>query len=187
MAFVQISADDDLGVVPLLRRRGRYEVPSLSAENHQTGDTYDGTFWRLGLAATRRRRAALSGRTRVTGELYVNGGELNRDVDNVLTGGTLPRDGQRRRHGPSPGPPGDLRDRVGFSRANRRASWSMDCGALRLWRRVLHLSGWRHGIGSAASGLDNSCGVSARCARDDHACLRRPILNWSRGQSPNRA
>lgn len=88
MAFVQISADDDLGVVPYFGAAAGYEVLSLSAENFQTGDTYDGTFGGWGWQLWGGAALPLSGRTRVTGELYVNGGELNRDVDNVLTGGT---------------------------------------------------------------------------------------------------
>ncbi len=88
MAFVQISADDDLGVVPYFGAAAGYEVLSLSAENFQTGDTYDGTFGGWGWQLWGGAALPLSGRTRVTGELYVNGGELNRDVDNVLSGGT---------------------------------------------------------------------------------------------------
>ncbi|MFN8588482.1 MAG: hypothetical protein U0704_11870 [Candidatus Eisenbacteria bacterium] len=84
MGFVQISADDDLGVVPYFGAAAGYQVLSLTADNYLTGDSYDGTFGGWGWQLWGGAALPLSGRTRVTGELYVNGGELNRDVDNVL-------------------------------------------------------------------------------------------------------
>lgn len=88
MAFVQVSADDDLGVVPYFGAAAGYQVLNLTADNYTTGDTYDGTFGGWGWQLWGGAALPLSGRTRVTGELYVNGGELNRDVDDVLGGGS---------------------------------------------------------------------------------------------------
>ncbi|MCC6650918.1 MAG: hypothetical protein IT348_07205 [Candidatus Eisenbacteria bacterium] len=88
MAFVQVSADDDMPIVPFFGVAGGYQVLNLSAENYQTGDTYDGTFGGWGWQIWGGAALPLSGRTRVTGEIYVNGGELTRDVDEVLGGGT---------------------------------------------------------------------------------------------------
>ena len=86
MAFVQVSADDDLGVVPYFGAAAGYEVLNLTADNYSTGDSYDGTFGGWGWQLWGGAALPLSGRTRVTGELYVNGGEVNRDVDEVLSG-----------------------------------------------------------------------------------------------------
>ena len=88
MAFVQVSADDDLGVVPYFGAAAGYEVLNLTADNYQTGDSYDGTFGGWGWQLWGGAALPLSGRTRVTGEVFVNGGELNRDVDDVLGGGS---------------------------------------------------------------------------------------------------
>jgi hypothetical protein len=88
LAFVQVSADDDMPVVPYFGAAAGYEVLNLTADNFLTGDSYDGTFGGWGWQIWGGAALPLSGRTRVTGEVYVNGGELNRDVEDSLTGGT---------------------------------------------------------------------------------------------------
>lgn len=102
MAFMQVSADDNLSIVPYFGIAGGYEFLNLSADDFQTGESYDATFggwgWQLwgGLAVP------LSGRTRVTGEIYWNGAELDRDVDDPLLGGyreTVDADGMGARFG----------------------------------------------------------------------------------------
>lgn len=86
MGFVQVSADDDMGVVPYFGAAAGYEVLGLSAEDFTTHTSYDGTFGGWGWQLWGGAALPLSGRTRVTGELYVNGGELSRDVTDELAG-----------------------------------------------------------------------------------------------------
>jgi hypothetical protein len=102
MAFIQVSADDNLSVVPYFGGAGGYQVMNLSADDFETGESWDATYggwgWQLwgGLALP------LSGRTRLTGELFLNGGELGRDVDDPLFGGyreTVKADGVGARFG----------------------------------------------------------------------------------------
>lgn len=85
MAFVQVSADDNLPVVPFFGAGAGYQVLLLSAEDFTTGAEYDGTFGGWGWQVWGGAAMPLSGRTRLTGEIFVNGGELTRDVkDNFL-------------------------------------------------------------------------------------------------------
>ncbi len=85
MAYVQFSADDNMAVVPFFGAGAGYEVMLLSAEDFTTGAQYDGTFGGWGWQVWGGAAVPLSGRTRVTGEIFVNGGELTRDVkDNFL-------------------------------------------------------------------------------------------------------
>ncbi len=86
MGFLQISAPNDLGIVPYFGGGGGYQVMVLSGENVQTGDTFDGTFsgwgWQIwgGLAIP------MGGRSRLTGEIFANGAELGRDVTDDASG-----------------------------------------------------------------------------------------------------
>ncbi len=86
MAFVQVSGDDNMSIVPYFGVAGGYEILNLSADDYQTGDSFDATYggwgWQLwgGLALP------LSGRTRLTGEVFVNGAEVGRDVDDPYYG-----------------------------------------------------------------------------------------------------
>ncbi len=86
MAFLQVSAPDNMSVVPYFGVSGGYQLLNLSADDYLTGDSFDATYggwgWQLwgGLALP------LSGRTRLTGEVFVNGAELSRDVNDPYYG-----------------------------------------------------------------------------------------------------
>lgn len=89
MAFVQVSADDNMPVVPYFGAAAGYEVLSLTADDFPTtGERYDATFGGWGWQLWGGAALPLSGRSRITGEVYVNGGEVNRDVEDTLSGGT---------------------------------------------------------------------------------------------------
>lgn len=87
MAFLQISADDDLSLVPYFGIAGGYQVLNLSADDYQSGQSFDATYGGWGWQAWGGAAMPLSGRTRLTGEVFFNGGELGRDVDDPLFGG----------------------------------------------------------------------------------------------------
>jgi hypothetical protein len=84
MAFVQFNADEDLPVIPYFGIGGGYQLLFLSATDFASGLEYEGTFggwaWQVwgGLALP------LSGQARLTGEVFVNNGEAERDVDGPL-------------------------------------------------------------------------------------------------------
>lgn len=87
MAFLQVSADDDLQIVPYFGIAGGYQVLNLSADDFQTGQSFDATYGGWGWQAWGGAALPLSGRTRLTGELFFNGGEMGRDVDDPLFSG----------------------------------------------------------------------------------------------------
>ncbi|MCC6350384.1 MAG: hypothetical protein IT347_12425 [Candidatus Eisenbacteria bacterium] len=102
MAFMQLSADDDLSLVPYFGIAGGYQVLNLSADDYQSGQSFDATYGGWGWQAWGGAAMPLSGRTRVTGEVFFNGGEMGRDVDDPLFGGyreTVKADGFGARFG----------------------------------------------------------------------------------------
>lgn len=89
MAFAQISGDDDMPVIPFFGAAGGYEVMNLSADDFQTGQSFDATYGGWGWQLWGGAALPLSGRTRFTGEVYINQAELGRDVNDSLTGQTV--------------------------------------------------------------------------------------------------
>lgn len=86
MAFLQVSAKDDLPVVPFFGIGAGYQVMVLSAEDYQTGEEFDGTFGGWGWQVWGGAALPLSGRTRLSGELFLNGADLSRDVRDGFSG-----------------------------------------------------------------------------------------------------
>ena len=86
MAFIQVSGKDDMAVIPFFGVGAGYEVMVLSAEDFQTGEQFDGTFGGWGWQVWGGAALPLSGRTRLSAELYVNGADLSRDVRDEFTG-----------------------------------------------------------------------------------------------------
>jgi len=86
MAFLQFSGPDDMGIIPYFGVAGGYEVLLLSGDDFVTGQSFEGTFsgwgWQLWGGAA----LPLGGRTRLTGEVYLNGAELGRDATDSVSG-----------------------------------------------------------------------------------------------------
>lgn len=83
MGFVQVSAGDDLSFIPYFGLAGGYQVLLLSGDDFTTGESFEGTFSGWGWQAWGGAAFPLGGRTRLTGELFVNGAELGRDATDV--------------------------------------------------------------------------------------------------------
>lgn len=86
MAFLQVSADDNMSVVPYFGVGGGYELLNLSADDYQSGTSFDATYGGWGWQVWGGLAMPLSGRTRLTGEVFVNGAELSRNVDDPYYG-----------------------------------------------------------------------------------------------------
>jgi hypothetical protein len=84
MAFVQVSGDDNMSVIPYFGAGAGYEVMNLTADNFQNGASFDATYGGWGWQLWGGAALPLSGRVRVNGELYVNTAELGRDVTDDL-------------------------------------------------------------------------------------------------------
>jgi len=102
MGFIQVSADD-LPVIPYFGVGAGLEVLHLSAENFQTGEHFSGTFAGFGWQIWGGAALPLSGRSRLTTEVFVNSAELSRDVEDPNSGQnfreTVNRDGTGMRVG----------------------------------------------------------------------------------------
>lgn len=88
-AFAQVQGDDDMGVIPYFGGSVGYQLLFLHQDDFQTSSSFDATFGGWGWQAWGGAAIPLSGRTRLTGEVYVNGAELNRDVDDLFSGATV--------------------------------------------------------------------------------------------------
>lgn len=80
MAFVQLSADDDMPVIPYFGLAGGYEVMHLSADDFVDNTSFDATYGGWGWQLWGGAAFPLSGRARVNGEIFVNTAEPSRDV-----------------------------------------------------------------------------------------------------------
>lgn len=85
MAFVQVSGDDNMPVIPFFGLSGGYEVMNLTADNFTNGSSFDATYGGWGWELWGGAAYPLSGRMRMTGEVFVNTGELGRDVTDEAT------------------------------------------------------------------------------------------------------
>ena len=86
LGFLQLGGGSDLPVIPYFGLAGGYEVLFLSAKDFQTGQKFDGTFGGFGWQVWGGAALPLSGRARLTAEVFVNRAELSRDVDDPLSG-----------------------------------------------------------------------------------------------------
>lgn len=89
LAFVQVSASDDMGVVPYFGAAAGYELLVLSGDDFVNARSYEGTFSGWGWQLWGGLGLPLGGRSRFTGEVYVNGAELARDATLFPSGATV--------------------------------------------------------------------------------------------------
>ena len=88
MGFVQFGMSDDLPVIPYFGAAAGYQVLTLSGDDFVSGRSYEGTFSGWGWQLWGGAGVPLGGRTRLNGEVYVNGATLERDATDVLSGAT---------------------------------------------------------------------------------------------------
>jgi hypothetical protein len=86
MGFLQFSGDQGMGLVPYVGIGGGYELLFLSADDVLTGTSYDATFGGWGWQAWAGLAVPLSPRARLTAEIFRNGAELQRDVNDPVYG-----------------------------------------------------------------------------------------------------
>jgi len=84
LAFVQVSGDENMSVIPYAGAGIGYEWLFLTSDNYLTYESYDETFGGLGWQVWGGLGIPLSGRTRLTGEVFYNGCEAASDVDVYL-------------------------------------------------------------------------------------------------------
>lgn len=89
MATLQVGGGATGTASPYVGIAGGLEVLHLSAEDFQTGEQFHGTFTGLGWQAFGGVALPMSSQTRLNAEVFYNGGELSRDVDDPTTGETF--------------------------------------------------------------------------------------------------
>ena len=81
LAFVQVSGDENLPVIPYGGFGVGYEWLFISADNYLTSESFTQTFGGFGWQAWGGAGIPLGGGTRVNGEVFYNGSEVGSDVD----------------------------------------------------------------------------------------------------------
>jgi hypothetical protein len=84
LAFVQVSGDENMSVIPYGGFGVGYEVLFVSADNFVTNESFSQTFGGFGWQAWGGAGVPLDGRTRINGEVFYNGSEVGSDVDVIL-------------------------------------------------------------------------------------------------------
>ena len=80
-AFFQVGGGDELSVIPYFGLAANYQVLRLSATDFQTQTDFDATYGGWGWQVWGGAALPLSGQSRLFGEVFVNQGDVERDVD----------------------------------------------------------------------------------------------------------
>jgi hypothetical protein len=86
LAYFQVGAPGSLGLAPYAGVAGTYEALFLSAEDSQTGDSFDATYDGWGWQVWGGASLGLSGSARLIGEVFWNDATLGRDVHDPVAG-----------------------------------------------------------------------------------------------------
>jgi hypothetical protein len=78
--FMQLSGSQDMQVIPYGGIAGGYQYLLLSATDYQTRNDFNATYGGWGWQAWGGAALPLSGRSRLFGEVFVNQGDVERDV-----------------------------------------------------------------------------------------------------------
>lgn len=81
--FLQISGDQDMPVIPFGGISGGYQALFLSADDFASQTSFDATFGGWGWQAWAGAGIPLSGQSRLTGEVYINQSDPEREVTDV--------------------------------------------------------------------------------------------------------
>jgi hypothetical protein len=87
--FMQINGEPDMPVVPYGGISGGYQLLFISADDFDTGESFDATFGGWGWQAWLGAGIPLSGQARLNGEVFVNQSKPEREVEDELTGVTF--------------------------------------------------------------------------------------------------
>ena len=89
MVYLQVSGPSHLALVPYAGVAASYQALFLSADDFQTGQSFDATYDGFGWQLWGGARLPLSGRTGLSGEVFMNQAELDRDAFDPTTGETI--------------------------------------------------------------------------------------------------
>jgi hypothetical protein len=89
LAYLQLSGPADLGVIPYFGVAASWQVLFLSADDFQTGQSFDATYDGFGWQMWGGAALPLSGRSKLVGEVFLNNADLSRDVYDQASGTTI--------------------------------------------------------------------------------------------------
>ncbi len=81
--FMQVAGDASMSVIPYAGIGGGYNVLFLTANDFETGEEFDGTFGGWGWQRFGGAAVPLSGRSRMSGEVFYASTEVGRDVEDI--------------------------------------------------------------------------------------------------------
>jgi len=88
LGFVQISGDENMAVIPYVGAGVGFAALFLNADDYQSGETFDATYGGFAWQVWGGAGVPLSGRARLNGEVFYNGCEVGRDVDDPFYAAT---------------------------------------------------------------------------------------------------
>ena len=86
LAFVQVSGDENMPVIPYGGFGVGYEWLFLTADDYLISESFDQTFGGFGWQVWGGAGLPLDGRTRINGEVFYNGSEVGSDADVYIDG-----------------------------------------------------------------------------------------------------
>jgi hypothetical protein len=86
LAFVQVSGDENLSIIPYGGFGVGYEWLFITADDYLTSESFEQTFSGFGWQVWGGAGIPLDGRTRINGEVFYNGSEVGSDVDVYIPG-----------------------------------------------------------------------------------------------------
>ena len=89
MGYLQVSGPPSLALIPYAGVAASYQALFLSADDFQTGESFDATYDGFGWQLWGGARLPLSGRTGLMGEVFMNQADLDRDVFDPASGETI--------------------------------------------------------------------------------------------------
>ena len=105
LAYIQLSGPSNMPIVPYAGVAASWQILFLSADDFQTGQSFDATFDGFGWQAWAGAALPLSGRSRLLGEVFVNNADLGRDTYDAASNSnvheTVSTDGMGARFGVS--------------------------------------------------------------------------------------
>ena len=85
LAYIQLSGPSNMPVVPYAGVAASWQVLFLSADDFQTGQSFDATYDGFGWQAWAGAALPLSGRSRLLGEVFLNNADLGRDTYDTVS------------------------------------------------------------------------------------------------------
>ena len=89
LAYLQLSGPSNLGLIPYFGVAASWQVLFLSADDFQTGQSFDATYDGFGWQMWGGAALPLSGRSKLVAEMFLNNADLSRNAFDPASGTTI--------------------------------------------------------------------------------------------------